>query len=133
MIDVDVTVPASQPPRRNRWAKKSRQQYAKERRERLIGILCDRDYEAHLSERLAAGEEPDARPGLGYGQCSRCHRYFSHDRLEIDHVDGATWNKRRCNAWVRVARYWREFQAGVKLRALCRSCNGGHLNYRRRA
>jgi hypothetical protein len=51
--------------------------------------------------------------------------------LEIDHVDGASWNKRACNAWIRAARYWREHKEGVRLRPLCRSCNGGHLNYRR--
>jgi hypothetical protein len=120
-------------PQRDRWAKKSRLQYAKERRERLIELLCTRDYEAHVAERQAAGEAPDARPGLGYGQCARCRRYLSFDLLEVDHVAGATWNKRACNAWVRAARYWREFKAGVLLRALCRSCNGGHLNYRRRS
>jgi hypothetical protein len=122
-----------EPRRPDRWAKKSRLQYAKERRERLVALLCDRDYEAHLGERLAAGEEPDARPGPGYGQCARCRRYLSFDRLEIDHVDGASWNKRAVNAWRRVARYWREFREGVRLRALCRGCNGGHLNNRRRA
>jgi hypothetical protein len=118
---------------RNRWAKKSRGQYAKERRESLVALLCTRDYEAHVGERLAAGEEPDARPGPGYGQCACCRRYLSFDLLEVDHVDGASWNKRACNAWVRAARYWREFKEGVRLRAACRSCNGGHLNNRRRA
>lgn len=28
------------------------------------------------------------------------------------------------NQWTRIARYWREYNAGVRLRALCRSCNG---------
>jgi hypothetical protein len=116
---------------RDRWAKKSRLQYAKERRERLVALLCEHDYEARAAERVAAGDEPDARPGLGYGQCARCRRYLSFDLLEIDHVDGATWNQRACNAWVRAARYWRELEEGVRLRALCRSCNGGHRNRRR--
>ena len=125
MIDLD---PSTKP---DRWAKKTRQQYAAARRERLVALLCARDYEARMGERIAAGEEPDALPGPGYGQCARCHSYLSFDRLEIDHVDGGSWNKRACNAWVRVARYWREFKEGVRLRALCRSCNGGHLNFRR--
>lgn len=126
--------PSSKPnPRRDRWAKKSRLQYAKERRERLVEVLCKRDYDAHVARCALTGTEPDLRSGPGYGQCVRCRRYFSFDRLEIDHIDGATWNQRACNAWVRVARYWREFEAGVLLRALCRSCNGGYRNNRRRA
>lgn len=58
------------------------------------------------------------------GACAKCLETFPHDQLEIDHVDGCTWNKRLVNAWSRVARYWREHAEGIKLRALCRGCNG---------
>ena len=50
----------------------------------------------------------------------------SWDGLEIDHVDGRDWSPRKLNRWSRVARYWREFHAGVRLRAACRSCNAGY-------
>ncbi len=121
------------PSSRDRWSKKSRSQYARDRREKLVALLCARDYEAHVGEASARGEEPLTAPGCGYGLCAKCRRYFSHDRLEIDHVEGSSWSKRSVSAWMRVARYWREFYAGVKLRALCRGCNGGHLNNRRAA
>jgi hypothetical protein len=103
--------------------RKSRQEYAAARREKLVALLCVFEYEAHVGERLALGEEPDPLPGLGYGRCAKCRVYYSFDRLEIDHVDGCTWNKRAVNAWRRVARYYREFLSGVRMRVLCRSCN----------
>jgi hypothetical protein len=113
--------------------RKTRSQYASERREKLVSLLCARDYEAHLGEKLAAGEEPDVPPGPGYGQCAKCRGYFSFDRLQIDHVDGATWRHRAVSAWMRVARYFREFRAGARMRALCVKCNRGHLNNRWRS
>jgi hypothetical protein len=59
----------------------------------------------------------------------RCRAW---DGLEVDHVDGRDWSPRKLNRWSRVARYWREYEAGVRLRALCRSCNAGY-NPKRRA
>ena len=105
-------------------------QRASARREQLVAVLCAYEYEAHLGEALAAGVAPDPEPGLGYGRCACCKTYVSFDRLEIDHVDGATYSHRALNARVRVERYWAEFRAGVRLRASCRTCNGGHLNNR---
>ena len=46
------------------------------------------------------------------------------DNLEIDHVDGCTWDQRRAGRAARTLRYAREYRAGVPLRILCRSCNG---------
>jgi hypothetical protein len=84
-----------------RWAgaKVSRGEYARQRRVQLCAVLS-----------------PD-------GNCAVCDENVGHDALTIDHVDGCTWNKTRVNAWMRAARYWREYQSGVKLRAICGSCN----------
>lgn len=65
------------------------------------------------------------------GKCSKCGRKPRKHPLEIDHVDGREgWEPRKLNRWSRIARYWKEFHAGIKLRALCKPCNGGHLNRR---
>jgi hypothetical protein len=60
------------------------------------------------------------RAALG-GRCAHCP---STRRLEVDHVDGCTWVQRRLNSEHRWYRYWAEYRAGVRLRLLCRSCNG---------
>ena len=46
------------------------------------------------------------------------------DELHIDHIDGRDWEPRKLSSHCRVARYWREYKAGVKLRVLCKVCNG---------
>lgn len=46
------------------------------------------------------------------------------EQLEIDHVDGRPWVIATVRALERTAIYWREHRAGVRLRALCRTCNG---------
>jgi hypothetical protein len=43
--------------------------------------------------------------------------------LEIDHIDGRTWSARGLCLESRIARYWREFREGVRLRVLCRRRN----------
>lgn len=63
---------------------------------------------------------PDRRCGI----CGRRARAW--DSLEVDHVRGRDWSPRKLNRWARVARYWREYDAGVPLRAAHRSCNAGH-------
>lgn len=55
--------------------------------------------------------------------CGICRRRFALEDLEIDHPDGCTYRKRTLAAWSRAAKYWAEFDAGVPLRALCKSCN----------
>ena len=111
-------------PRARTW-KKSRQEYAAARRERLVLLLSARDVEAFIAAQIADGvEHPEQPCPLGYGRCAKCRRTLSADWLEIDHQDGCTWDKRAVNAWRRVARYWRELAEGVRLRVLCRSCNG---------
>lgn len=112
-------------PRRVWRSTKTRNQYASARRERLVLLLSERDVEAVIAAQVADGYEHPERPcPLGYGRCARCRRTLSADWLEIDHPTGCTWDKRARNAWCRVAIYWREFQEGVPLRVLCRSCNG---------
>lgn len=45
------------------------------------------------------------------------------DGLEIDHVDGITWEHESLNRYDRQVAYWRECLAGVRLQVLCHSCN----------
>lgn len=45
-------------------------------------------------------------------------------QLEVDHIDGRMYVLRTLARWTRVRRFWRELEDGVRLRALCRSCNG---------
>jgi hypothetical protein len=60
------------------------------------------------------------------GRCQLCGKKPRVQKLQIDHVDGRTWEPRKHNMHIRAARYWREYLAGVKLRALCKKCNGAH-------
>lgn len=43
--------------------------------------------------------------------------------LIVDHVDGKAWRAARISAHARAARYWREYKAGVPMRALCAGCS----------
>lgn len=54
------------------------------------------------------------------GECADCG---SPDNLQVDHVDGRAWIVDRVEFSARVSRYWQEFRAGVRLRALCGTCN----------
>ena len=62
------------------------------------------------------------------GCCAKCGRRPRGGvaALQIDHVDGRDWVPRQHNRWTRAARYWREYLAGVRLRALCKKCNGSY-------
>ncbi len=62
------------------------------------------------------------------GVCALCG---SAEDLEVDHVDGRTWKLESKSQAGRIREYIKEFKAGVALRALCRSCNGGYNPYRR--
>jgi hypothetical protein len=55
--------------------------------------------------------------------CAACRSVAEIEDLEIDHVDGRTWSWHSLNALDRIRREWREFAGGVRLRALCKSCN----------
>jgi hypothetical protein len=48
------------------------------------------------------------------------------DGLSIDHVRGRDWNPRKKSLHCRVARYWREYRAGVPLRVLCVAHNSSY-------
>lgn len=52
--------------------------------------------------------------------CAKC---FSGEDLEINHLDGCTWDQRPVGRAARILRYVREYRAGVRLNVLCRSCN----------
>lgn len=65
------------------------------------------------------------------GECGECGDVFFHLNMEIDHVDGRIWSARDLFQIDRVKRYWREYLDGVRLRALCRSCNAIDGNRRR--
>ena len=55
------------------------------------------------------------------GKCAECGSQY---RLAIDHVDGRGYEARHLSYLVRVRRYYAEYSNGVKLRVLCRKCNG---------
>lgn len=55
------------------------------------------------------------------GKCAECGTEMG---LEIDHMDGRDWVVGKLPPLPRVKRYWQEFFRGVRLRVLCRSCNG---------
>lgn len=65
------------------------------------------------------------------GVCDICKQTFAHEDLEIDHIDGIAFDSRKMSPQMRAARYWREHRNGVRLRTLCRSCNGRDGGYRR--
>jgi len=71
---------------------------------------------------------PDAR-------CRKCGRYHPLEALEVDHQQGRDWYGRALNFLDRIRRQWREYDAGVALRALCRRCNAsdGARRFRGRA
>ncbi len=56
--------------------------------------------------------------------CGRCGLGCSVDQLLVDHVHGRLWLVERMSASVRAARYHRERNAGVAMRALCARCSG---------
>jgi hypothetical protein len=65
-------------------------------------------------------------------RCAKCDEQKEDPReLTVDHVDGRDWNIESLGQSRRAARYWREYKAGVRLRALCGLCNSTDGGYRR--
>lgn len=62
------------------------------------------------------------------GICALCG---SREDLAVDHVDGRSWKPEEYSQAGRVRKYIAEYRAGVRLRPLCRSCNGSYNPYRR--
>lgn len=58
------------------------------------------------------------------GRCAECSEIVGHDGLEVNHVDGIGWDHNTLAPHRRHARYWREYENGVALNALCQPCNG---------
>lgn len=48
--------------------------------------------------------------------------------MHINHVDGRDWEPRDFDMSRRVARYWREYESGVRLSVLCKECNSMSRN-----
>lgn len=86
------------------------------------------EYGLQLRVGLIEALSPEAR-------CGRCGVQSEHESLEIDHQDGRDWYGRDLNFLDRIRRQWREFDRGVPLRALCRSCNAseGTIRFRGKA
>jgi hypothetical protein len=57
------------------------------------------------------------------GRCAGCGAEHEPEELEVDHADGRTWYGRALNFLDRIRREWHEFDGGIALRALCRTCN----------
>jgi hypothetical protein len=94
-----VSVPRAKDERANERTRR-RLGYAMRRRDSLIEVLA-----------------PDLR-------CAECgDQHASASELVVDHVDGITWNRYKCSPQMRAARYWREHELGVPLRALCMPCS----------
>src|SRR6188508_922234 len=69
-------------------------------------------------------------------RCALCGGRRRPELLLVDHVQGRTWRVEDISQSARVARYWREFRAGVPMRALCRRCSSrldGGRRYERTA
>jgi hypothetical protein len=64
-------------------------------------------------------------------RCAKCGTSHEVEDLEVDHIDARDWSGRALSRLQRAKRYWSEFLAGVRLRALCRSCNAIDGNHRR--
>ena len=45
------------------------------------------------------------------------------EQLEVEHVNGREWNLRHPDYVSRIKRYWKEYEAGIELAALCRTHN----------
>jgi len=58
------------------------------------------------------------------GRCAKCGDSVGHEALEVNHVDGIDFDHNKLAPHRRHARYWREYNAGVLLNALCQPCNG---------
>lgn len=86
------------------------------------------EYGLQLRVSLLEALAPDSR-------CAGCGARSDLEDLEVDHVDGRTWYGRALNFLDRIRRQWREFDRGVRLRALCRRCNAseGTRRFRGRA
>jgi hypothetical protein len=59
------------------------------------------------------------------GKCSGCGETFDHESLTIQHAGeaGCSFKHDELNQCRRSAAYWREYEAGAQLEAMCGSCN----------
>ena len=64
-------------------------------------------------------------------RCAGCGvQVISPSELIVDHVDGKAWTANKLSSSQRIARYWREYRAGVPMRALCGKCSNTDGAYR---
>jgi hypothetical protein len=121
-----------------RWtaSAKSRCDYARERRAALVLQLAT---DHHLLAESSVQTDPDGTVRslrLTHAHCAACSVVYDMTELEIDHINGRNYDARRLSTWRRAARYWKEYAAGVPLRAICRGCNtkdGGYRRWRKSA
>jgi hypothetical protein len=78
--------------------------------------------------RLAARRKRALLNMLG-GKCEKCG---AREQLTIEHKDGRAWSMRKESSWQRMKRCWTEYNKGVRLGALCLSCNSAGGNYWRK-
>lgn len=55
------------------------------------------------------------------GECAGCGEKGG--ALEVDHVNGRDWDPASMSKKQRAQKYWEEYEDGVDLQALCRTCN----------
>lgn len=55
------------------------------------------------------------------GKCADCGEEGG--ALEVDHVNGRDWDPASMSKKQRAQKYWEEYEDGVELQALCRTCN----------
>ena len=64
--------------------------------------------------------------------CAGCgFKAQSAAELVVDHVHGKSWTASKLSSSQRVARYRREYAAGIPMRALCNECSDRDGAYRR--
>lgn len=57
------------------------------------------------------------------GTCAACGNFFGTGALEVDHINGRDWDPNAMSLQQRGLKYLDEYNSGVSMQALCRSCN----------
>jgi len=88
-----------------------------------------RNFDSNVRNKLS-GKRRRRRLLKALGGC--CKMCGSTRDLTVDHINGRNYCVRKLSSHMRVTRYLREYEAGVPLQALCRSCHGKLEQARRR-
>ncbi len=57
------------------------------------------------------------------GTCASCGDFYGANALEVDHINGRDWDPNAMSVQQRGLKYLDEYNSGVSMQALCRSCN----------